>query len=75
MIDPTKGYQVEIIRPVRSARADLEPQQVQLVWLTRYPLPTAVIADRGNEFLAKFKAMVEKDYDGEVVRLYGLNIS
>ena len=33
-----------------------------LAWLTRYPLPTKVVLDRGNEFLAEFKTMMEHDY-------------
>ena len=45
-----------------SARADLVANQVELVWLTRYPLPTKVIVDRGKEFMADFKSMIEKDY-------------
>ena len=44
------------------ARADLVANQVELAWLTRYPLPEKVILDRGNEFLAEFKELIEKDY-------------
>ena len=60
MIDPATGW-VEI-RAVPSARADLVANQVELAWLTRYPLPTKVILDRGKEFMADFKSMIEKDY-------------
>ena len=60
MIDPATGW-VEI-RAVPSARADLVANQVELAWLTRYPLPTKVVLDRGNEFLAEFKNMIEHDY-------------
>ena len=44
MIDPATGW--VSIRAVSSARADLVAQQVELGWLTRYPLPEAVILDR-----------------------------
>ena len=67
MIDPATGW-VEI-RAVRSARADYVAQQVELGWLTRYPLPETVILDRGNEFLAEFTTMVEKDYGLKINRI------
>ena len=67
MIDPATGW-VEI-RAVRSARADYVAQQVELGWLARYPLPETVILDRGNEFLAKFTTMVEKDYGFKINRI------
>ena len=60
MIDPATGW-VEI-KAVPSARADLVANKVELAWLTRYPLPTKVIVDRGKEFMADFKSMIEKDY-------------
>ena len=56
MIDPATGW-VEI-RTV----PDLVANQVELAWLTRYPLPTKVVLDRGNELLAEFKNMIEHDY-------------
>mgnify|MGYP000473878471 FL=1 len=67
MIDPATGW-VEI-RAVPSARADLVAQQVELGWLTRYPLPETIILDRGNEFLAEFKTMVEQDYGIKINRI------
>ena len=60
MIDPATGW-IEI-RTVPSARADLVANQVELAWLTRYPLPNKVIVDRGNEFLAEFREMIINDY-------------
>jgi len=50
------------IRALPSARADYISNQVELAWLTRYPQPTKIILDRGNEFLAKFKTLIEDDY-------------
>ena len=60
MIDPATGW-VEI-RAMPSARVDLVANQVELAWLTGYPLPEKVILDRGNAFLAEFKELIEKDY-------------
>ena len=60
MIDPATGW-IEI-RTVPSARADLVANQVELAWLTRYPIPNKVIMDRGNEFLAEFREMIINDY-------------
>ena len=53
MIDSTTGWRE--IRTVFSVCADLVSNMVELAWLTRYPLPSKVILDRGNEFLAEFK--------------------
>ena len=60
MIDPATGW-VEI-RALPGARADYISNQVEFAWLTRYPQPTKIILDRGNEFLAKFKTLIEDDY-------------
>ena len=57
MIDPAIGW-IEI-RTVSLARADLVSKIVELAWLTRYPLPSKVIVDRGNEFLAEFKTLIQ----------------
>ena len=54
MIDPSTGS-IET-RAVPSARADL------VAILTRYSLSTKVIVDRGKEFMAELKTMIEKDY-------------
>ena len=60
MIDPTTGL-IEI-HIVWSARADLVANQVELAWLTCYPLSNKVIVDRRNEFLAEFREMIINDY-------------
>ena len=60
MIDPATGW-IEI-RTVPSARADLVANQVELGWLTHYPLPNKVIVDRGNKFLAESREMIINDY-------------
>ena len=60
MIDQAIGW-IEI-RMVPSARADLVSNIVELAWLTRYPLPSKVIVDRGNELLAECKSMIQAEY-------------
>ena len=67
MINPATGW-IEI-RTVPSARADLVSNIVELAWLTGYPLPSKVIVDHGNEFLAEFKTMIQADY-GITVKLF-----
>ena len=60
MIDLATGL-IEI-GSVPDARADLVANQVELVWLIRYPLPNKILVDRGNEFLAEFKIMMVNDH-------------
>ena len=60
MIDPATGW-IEI-HSVPEARADLVANQVELAWLTRYPLPNKITVDRGKEFLAEFNTMMANDY-------------
>ena len=57
MMDPATGW-IEILT-VPSARADLVCNIVELTRLTRYPLPSKVIVDHGNEFLAEFRTMIQ----------------
>ena len=47
---------------VHSARMDLVSNIVELACLTRYPLPSKVIADWEIEFLVKFKTMIQAGY-------------
>ena len=60
MIDLATGW-IEICT-VPSARANLVVDQLQVAWLTCYPLPIKVIVDRGNEFLVEFREMIINDY-------------
>ena len=46
MIDPATGW-IEI-RAVQSVRTDLVSNIAELTWLTKYPLPSKVLVDRGN---------------------------
>ena len=71
MIDPVTGW-IEICA-VPSARVDLVANQVELAWLTRYHLPSKVIVDRGREFSAEFKSMMQDDYNITIRPITTLN--
>ena len=60
MIDPATGW-IEICM-ILSASTDLVSNIVELAWLTKYSLPSKVIVDCGNEFLAEFNTMTQADY-------------
>ena len=60
MIDPATDW-IEI-RTAPSAQVDLEANQIELTWCTRYPLPSKKTVDMGNEFVAKFREMIINDY-------------
>ena len=60
MIDPAMGwFEIKEIHP---KRADYIANLVEQVCLTRYPWPTKVIIDRGNEFLTEFDQLIEDEY-------------
>ena len=44
------------------AKTDLVVNQVELAWLTGYPLPDKIIVDRVKELLTEFKIMMVNDY-------------
>ena len=60
MIDPATRW-IEICS-VPEARADLFTNQVELAWLTRYPLLNKITVDRGKELLPELKTMMVNDY-------------
>ena len=60
ILDPATGW-IEICS-VLETKVDLVANQVELVWLTRYPLRNKITVDRGKELLAEFKIMMENDY-------------
>ena len=60
MIDPATGWFE--MKDIPDKRADTIANLVEQTWLTRYPWPTQIIFDRGNEFLAEFAQMVVEDY-------------
>jgi hypothetical protein len=60
MIDPATGW-FEIVE-IPNKRADYVSNILQQTWLVRYPWPTKVICDRGSEFMAETKDMLENEY-------------
>ena len=71
MIDPATGWFE--IREIKTKRADIIANEVELTWLTRYPWPEKVIMDRGKEFLAEFADMIENDYGIKLKRITARN--
>ena len=60
MIDPATDW-IQI-RTVPSARTDLVSNIVELVWLTRYPLPSKVIVDCGNHDSSQLQYYSKANY-------------
>ena len=60
MIDPTTGW-FEIVE-VPEKRADIIANLLEQQWLMRYPWPTQVVLDRGREFMAEVKTLLEDEY-------------
>ena len=60
MIDPATGW-FEIVRIARP-RADHVANALEFAWLSRYPWPTEVVLDRGQEFTKEVKDMLRTDY-------------
>jgi hypothetical protein len=60
MIDPATGW-FEIVE-VPKKRADYISNLIEINWLTRYPWPTEIIMDRGSEFAAEVRKMLNKEY-------------
>ena len=61
MIDPaTCWFEIAQIDDKSSAET---AQELEITWLTRYPIPQEVIADRGTEFLGECLRMLEQDYN------------
>ena len=67
-IDPATEW-IEICA-APPARADLVSNQVELAWLTRYQLPSKVIVDFGNEFLAESETIIQTGYVIQVIPLH-----
>ena len=61
MIDPATGW-IEIIE-YDDKRAITVANIAEQEWFSRYPWPTQIIFDRGNEFMGQdFKDMIKNDY-------------
>ena len=59
MIDPVTSWRE--IRSVLEASTDLAANQVELAWVTRYPLPKKIMVDWVKKLLAKRKSMMAND--------------
>ena len=59
MLDPATGW-FEIAE-IDDKRADTISNVLQMTWFNRYPWPTKIINDRGTEFMAEVKELVERD--------------
>ena len=47
--------------------------QVELAWLTCYPLSSKVIVNRGNKFLAELREMIVNDYGIKIIPISSWN--
>eukprot|EP00957_Ditylum_brightwellii_P107733 8219584-Ditylum_brightwellii.AAC.1 len=50
------------IAEIKTQKADVVSNVVEITWLTRYPYPTQVVLDRGTEFMTEFTNMIPSDY-------------
>ena len=60
MIDPATGW-FEIVE-VPTKRADYIANILEFTWLTRYPWPTEIRMDRGNEFAGEVEEALQNIY-------------
>ena len=60
MIDPATGW-FEIAE-IPNKRADYMANILEFNWLSRYPWPTEIRMDRGNEFAAEVSAALKNEY-------------
>jgi transposase InsO family protein len=60
MIDPATGWFE--MREISTKSADVIANELEMAWLSRYPWPTQIIFDRGNEFKAEVTDMITKEY-------------
>ena len=60
MIDPATGW-FEIAE-IPSKRADDIINILEMTWLTRYPWPTEIVLDRGQEFAAEVQRTIKHEY-------------
>jgi len=61
MIDPATGWFE--LQQIPNKRSDTVANIAEQEWFCRYPWPTQVTYDRGNEFLGKeFQELIKKEY-------------
>ena len=61
MIDPATGW--FDMSAIKTKQADVIANALESTWLCKYPRPTAVIMDRGTEFMAEVVSLLRDDYD------------
>ena len=60
MIDPATGY-FELVEVDRK-RADYIANHLEMAWLSRYPWPTEIVMDKGNEFAKEIQEFLAEEY-------------
>ena len=60
MIDPATGWFE--MREIKNKKAINVANIFEQAWLTRYPWPTEITYDQGNEFMGEFAEMIKHDY-------------
>ena len=60
MIDPATGWFE--MAGIKTKRADVIANVIEQTWFNQYPWHMEVVLDRGTEFMAKFKEMIQRDY-------------
>jgi len=60
MIDPATGW-FEIVQ-INDKSSFETATELEITWLSRYPLPVVVIADKGREFMGEVFRMLRNDY-------------
>ena len=71
MIDPATGW-FEITE-IPGKQADVLANLLEQTWMCRYPWPQKVICDRGKEFMAEVKTMLQADYGCNVNQITARN--
>ena len=65
MIDPATGW--FDMTSIKTKSADDIANEIEQMWLSKYPWPSKIILDRGTEFMKEVLQMIEQDY--EITRL------
>ena len=63
-IDPATGW--FDLCEIKNKQADWIANYLEFTWLTRYPWPTEVIMDRGREFAAEVRDMLNNEYGRKI---------
>jgi transposase InsO family protein len=50
------------MRELKTKRADVVANVVEMAWFTRNPWPTQIVLDWGTEFMGEFSVMINRDY-------------